>query len=161
MQIAFSVTKLGELSPQRQLPGSMYFVCSTNTKWFRNHLFFIILRQCSVSEKLSENLKFKIIEVSVDNHINKHRTKALQNSLICIFCHCLYKEIHIALISPRYYTLIFYVRSEFLTKIICSSLWGNSNKLLFTYIDFLWRWLPKTSRDLSRLSPSLHCFPLK
>lgn len=72
----------------------------------------------------------------IHNHINKHPTKALQSFFDLHFCHCLYKEIHIALISPRYYTLIFYVRSEFLTKIICSSLWGNSNKLLFTFIDF-------------------------
>lgn len=101
--------------------------------------------------------------------MNKHWTKTLQNSLICIFqsflicifCHCLYKEIHIALISPRYYTLIFYVRSEFLTKIICSSLWGNSNKLLFTYIDFSVEMVAEDKSRFISLIPVASLFPSK
>lgn len=161
-----SVTKLGELSPQRQLTGRIYLLCN-GLQTVCSLLFYVNL--IYYERNVVRNLIFQIIEVSVDNHINKHLAKALRNSLIClfqsflicIFCHCLYKEIHIALISPRYYTLIFYVRSEFLTKIICSSLWGNSNKLLFTYIDFSVEMVAEDKSRFISLIPVASLFPSK
>lgn len=94
----------------------------------------------------------------------KRRARALELSLIRVFLSLFVQRDSYRFNFPSVLYVNILREITIPRKIISSSLWENSQTLLFIFVEILidvQTRLPKTSRDLSRLSPAASTFPSK